>query len=156
MIIWSGIQDILSQLEIYVALKDSLRENVPAFNVADEDELITWAYVWPGICRQFGLAGVCPRDGEQHQAQSMEEFVKLNRSSWNLVCDELSLRKDPIDVQGWAHTHNMLVDYDFDRWYDISRSRAGGFTESIDTAEAYKIAFERMAAAGIIPREYLE
>ncbi|KAH8432944.1 uncharacterized protein LDX57_010577 [Aspergillus melleus] len=141
--------------EIYVALKDDVRENGPAFNVADEDEPITWATVWPGICRQFSLVGVGPRDGDQHQ-QSMEKFVKANRSSWNAVCEEFSLRKDSIYVQGWAHTHLMLVDFDFDRWYDLSRARAVGFTEFIDTVEAYRIAFERLAAAGVIPSEYLE
>ncbi|KAJ3545825.1 hypothetical protein NM208_g2317 [Fusarium decemcellulare] len=143
-------QDLLSKMEIHVALKDELRTNGPAYNIADEDGPITWEDVWPGICSSFGLVGVAPSGGGQQQ--SMEDFVKSNRSSWNALCDEFAVRKDRIDVQGWTHTHFMLVDFDFDRWYDLSRTRATGFTESIDTVEAYKISFNRRFESCAIER----
>ncbi|KAL3445142.1 hypothetical protein BJX65DRAFT_282368, partial [Aspergillus insuetus] len=151
-------QDQLAKMEIHVSLMNKLWENGAAFNIADEDDPVTWATVWPGICSTFGLVGVGPRDctnPQQQSQQSMEEFVKANRASWEATCERFSLRKESIDEQGWAHTHFMLVDFDFDRWYDLSRARAVGFAERLDTVEAYRIAFERMAAALIIPQQYL-
>lgn len=45
----------------------------------------------------------------------------------------------------------MLVDFDFDRQYDLSRSREVGFSEEIDTVEGYIKAWERMRDAKILP-----
>jgi hypothetical protein len=45
----------------------------------------------------------------------------------------------------------MLVDFDFDRQYDLSRARSVGFDEQIDTSEGYFISWDRMRAAKILP-----
>ncbi|CAG8934657.1 unnamed protein product [Penicillium salamii] len=148
-------QDQLSKMEIHTALMSQLPVNGAAFNVADEDKPVTWAQVWPRLCSLFGLIGVGPH-GTAEQQQSMEAFVMSNRAAWEATCEQFSLRRDSIDEQGWAHTHFMLVEFDFDRWYDLSAARAVGFSESIDTVDAYRIAFERMSEANIIPKQYLE
>ena len=147
-------QDTLSQMEIFVALNDKVRDDGAVFNVATGDEPITWAEKWPGVCAKLGLIGVAPRsDGQQ---QTMQEFVLSHRSAWEDVCDKYGLRKDSIDVQGWGHTQFMLADFDFDRQYDVSKACAAGFTESIDATIAYGITFERMAGTHIIPVQFLK
>jgi len=40
----------------------------------------------------------------------------------------------------------------FDRHYDIGEARRIGFAERVDPVEGYKIAFERMREANIIPK----
>lgn len=39
----------------------------------------------------------------------------------------------------------------FDRQYDLTEARKIGFTESVDPVEGYRVAFDRMRAAKIIP-----
>lgn len=45
----------------------------------------------------------------------------------------------------------MMVQFDFDREFDLTRSREVGFSVEIDTVEGYIIAWERMRAAKILP-----
>ncbi len=42
---------------------------------------------------------------------------------------------------------------DFNREYDLSKAREVGFHEEVDTVEGYRIAFERMKNAKILPEE---
>ncbi len=56
-----------------------------------------------------------------------------------------------LEKQNWGHTHFMLVDFDFDREYSLERLKGVGFDAWIDTVEGYKVAFERMVRARLIP-----
>lgn len=147
-------QDVLSRAEIYIAINDQVPKSGAAYNVADEDEPIVWSEKWPAICREFGLVGIPPL--EYGPSQTMEDFVKQHRAEWKALCTEHSLRPDTIDLQVWRFMQLMLNDFDFDRYFDLSKLRQVGFTESIDSVKAYRISFDRMAAAGIIPKAYLE
>jgi hypothetical protein len=67
------------------------------------------------------------------------------------MAEKYGLNKNLVEEQGWGHTHFMMVDFDFDRQYDLSKARSVGFDEAIDTAEGYFISWERMRAAKILP-----
>ena len=140
-------QDLLTKMEIYASLNPKRCGNGRVFNIADKDEPVTWASVWPGICSYFGLKGVPPQKG----SQGMEQFVQEHMGEWQAICSSHGLDQQAVKSQNWGHVHFMLVQFDFDRQYDLSRAREAGFTESIDTVEGYRIAFERMVAAKIIP-----
>ena len=139
-------QDILSQMEIFAAINVDKCGGGGVFNVAD-GETVSWSQVWPALAEQFGLVGV----GPSQNAVAMEEFVKQNRAAWSRMAQTHGLHEKVIDEQNWAHVHFMMVQFDFDRQYDLSRAREVGFTESIDTAKGYAISFDRMRGAKILP-----
>lgn len=62
-----------------------------------------------------------------------------------------NLNEAVVDQQGWGHLHFMMVQFDFDRGFDLTRCREVGFWEEIDTVEGYIIAWERIRAAKILP-----
>jgi hypothetical protein len=139
-------QDILAKMEIFAAVNPDKCGDGGVFNVAD-GQTVTWAQVWPRLCEHFGLVGSGPADG----SVPMEEFVKQNKQAWDDLAEKYGLKANLVEEQGWEHTHFMLVDFDFDRQYDLSRARSVGFDEQIDTAEGYFISWDRMRAAKILP-----
>ena len=108
---------------------------------------VTWAQVWPVLAAHFGLEGT----GPAKSTVPMEEFVKQNRATWSKMAEAHGLREKVVDEQNWGHVHFMMVQFDFDRQYDLSRSREVGFKERIDTSKGYEIAWDRMRAAKILP-----
>ncbi|KAE8137801.1 hypothetical protein BDV38DRAFT_282732 [Aspergillus pseudotamarii] len=142
-------QDILSKMEIYAALNRDKCSNGSAFNVAD-GEAVSWEQVWPGLCSYFELVGVRP----QAEQKKIEDFVRENQGAWDALVERHGLRKGSLKAQNWPFIHFMLVDFDFDREYSLDAGRSIGFTERIDTVEGYRIAFDRMAAAKIIPSSF--
>lgn len=139
-------QDILSQMEIYAALEAEKCGNGGVFNIADGD-IVTWAQVWPQLTKHFGLEGTGPAEG----TVPMDDFVKQNRATWLKIAQAHGLHEKVVDEQNWDHVKFMMVQFDFDRQYDLSRSREVGFKEKIDTVKGYEIAWERMRAAKILP-----
>lgn len=141
-------QDLLAKMEIFASVNPEKCGNGQAFNIADAQEPVTWAQVWPGVCSYFGLQGV----GPDSEAQSVEDFVRSHQKEWEDLCNRHNLKPDTMKEQNWGFIHFMLVQFDFDRQYDLSRAREVGFTESIDTVEGYKTSFDRMSEANVIPR----
>ncbi|TKX21850.1 hypothetical protein C1H76_5944 [Elsinoe australis] len=139
-------QDILSQMEIHAALNPDKCGNGGVFNVAD-GATVSWAGVWPKLCEHFGLVGV----GPDAKSVPMLDFVQKHKGVWVDLAKKHGVNEKLVDEQGWGHTHFMLVDFDFDREFDLSRSRAVGFTEKIDTAMGYTIAWDRMRTAKLLP-----
>ncbi|KAH6974669.1 hypothetical protein EDB80DRAFT_830835 [Ilyonectria destructans] len=139
-------QDILSQMEIFAALHPDKCGDGGVFNVAD-GQTVTWAQVWPELCEHFGLVG----GGPDATSTPILEFVKQHKGVWLELAKKHGLNARLIDEQGWGHVHFMMVQFDFDRQYDLSRSREVGFAEEIDTAQGYIIAWERMRAAKLLP-----
>ncbi|GFF49135.1 uncharacterized protein C757.02c [Aspergillus udagawae] len=140
-------QDILSQMEIYVALHQEKCGNGSSFNAADGNT-VSWAQVWPGLCAYFGLVGSEPLNGRQ---TSMQDFVSRHMDQWKRLAEAHGLKSDTVENQNWGHTHFMLVDFDFNREYSLEKARSVGFMESIDTVEGYKVVFDRMVDAKLIP-----
>lgn len=139
-------QDILAKMEIYAAVNIEKCGNGGVFHAAD-GKSVTWAQVWPRLAEHFGLVGTRP----EQDMVPMEDFVQSNRSAWEELVVEHGLKENVLGEQNWKHVHLMLVQFDFDRQYDLSRSRAVGFEEEIDTAEGYFESFKRMRAAKILP-----
>ncbi|KAB2569977.1 Short chain dehydrogenase sirQ [Lasiodiplodia theobromae] len=140
-------QDILSKMEIYAALNPDKCGDGGVFNIADGKD-VAWADVWPRLCEHFGLVGQGPVVANK---TPMLDFVKEHRDAWSNLAKRYGLKEEVVDQQGWAHTHFMLVPFDFDRQYDLSRSREVGFSEEIDTVEGYILSWDRMRAAKILP-----
>lgn len=141
-------QDILSKLEIFAALNTEKCGGGRVFNAAD-GKTVTWADVWPRLADCFGLVGVKPLDEENKT--TMEAFVFENRDSWLSLAQKYGLRSEVLDETNWKHVHFMLVQFDFDRQYDLTHSREVGFHEEIDTVDGYIKAWTRMREAKILP-----
>lgn len=139
-------QDVLAKMEIYAATHILECGHGGVFNVAD-GQTVTWAQVWPKLAAHFGLKG----EGPKPNTIPMEEFVRNNQETWKALADKYGLKTRVTEEQNWGHVHFMLVQFDFDRQYDLSRSRAVGFKEEIDTAEGYFLSWERMRSANILP-----
>jgi hypothetical protein len=139
-------QDILAKMEIHAALHPEKCGNGRAFNIAD-GATVSWAQIWPKLCEHWGLIGKGPDEG----ATPMLDFVSQNRDAWVTLAKRHDLDERLIDQQGWNHLHMMLVTFDFDRQYDLSRAREAGFLEEIDTVHGYIMSWERMRSAKQIP-----
>ncbi|KAM5387026.1 hypothetical protein ACJZ2D_000319 [Fusarium nematophilum] len=139
-------QDILAKMEIYAAIHSDKCGNGRAFNIAD-GETVTWAHVWPHLCAHFHLVG----KGPVKDSIPMEQFVREHRDKWVALAKKHGVEEGLVDRQGWFHTQYMLVDFDYDRQFDLSRARSVGFTEEIDTVQGYFEAWERMRAAKQLP-----
>ncbi|KAH6656613.1 hypothetical protein BKA67DRAFT_654940 [Truncatella angustata] len=139
-------QDVLSQMEIHAALNTDECGGGAAFNVAD-GQAVTWAQVWPKLCKHFGLVGT----GPDPSAIPMLEFVEKHKNVWQDIAKRHGLNDKVVEQQGWGHVHFMMVDFDFDREYDLTRSREVGFREVVDTVQGYISSWERMRAAKFLP-----
>jgi hypothetical protein len=138
-------QDLLAKMEIYAALNPEMCGGGRAFNIAD-GRTVRWAEVWPGLCEDFGLLGVGPTDG----GEGIVDFVERNESVWEGLVKREGLRGVPFGEQNWGLVHFMLVDFGFDREYDLSRAREVGFMEEIETVEGHRVAWGRMKTAKIL------
>jgi nucleoside-diphosphate-sugar epimerase len=146
-------QDVLAKMEIYAAThaKERGGSNGQVFNVAN-GAAVTWAQIWPKLAEHFGLKGQGPpAPGTTTAIIPMEKFVRDHIEAWKLLAKKHGLKEAVVDEQNWAFVHFMLVQFDFDRQYDLSRSREVGFMDEIDTAEGYFISWERMRKAKILP-----
>jgi hypothetical protein len=138
-------QGILARMEIYAATHAECG-NGGVFNIAD-GKTITWDQVWPKLCEHFGLVGKAPGS----EPVPMEKFVENNIDTWKNLAQKYGLKQEVVEEQNWSHVQFMLVDFNFDRQYDLTRSREVGFTEEIDTAYGYVLAWENMRKAKILP-----
>lgn len=139
-------QGILAKFEIYAATHIEECGNGGVFNIAD-GKTVTWEHVWPRLCADFGLLG----EGPTSETVPMEEFVRHNIDVWTRVAEKYGLRQQTVEEQNWPFVYFMLVQFNFDRQYDLTRSRKIGFKEEIDTAEGYIKAWDRMRNAKILP-----
>ncbi|KAH6619911.1 hypothetical protein C7974DRAFT_435445 [Boeremia exigua] len=139
-------QGILARMEIHVATHIEECGNGGVFNIAD-GETVTWENVWPKLCADFGLVG----EGPASDAESMEKFVKDNIGVWKKLAEKHGLKEKTVEDQNWPFVHFMLVQFDFDRQYDLTRKTEVGFKETIKTDEGYVMAWEKMRAAKILP-----
>lgn len=139
-------QGILAKMEIFAATHIEECGNGRAFNIAD-GRTVTWEDVWPKLCQYFGLVG----HGPTSDAVPMEKFVGDHVDVWKKMAEKYELKEKVVEEQNWAFVHFMLVDFDFDRQYDLTHCREVGFTSEIDTADGYAKAWEKMEKAKILP-----
>ncbi|KAJ4346138.1 hypothetical protein N0V95_005691 [Ascochyta clinopodiicola] len=139
-------QGILAKMEIHAATHIEQCGGGGVFNIAD-GKTVTWEDVWPKICKHFKLVG----EGPAPDSTPMEEFVKKHTDTWRRMAETHSLKEKVVREQNWPFVHFMLVDFDFDRQYDLTGSRSVGFEEEVDTPAGYVKAWERMRQANILP-----
>lgn len=139
-------QGILARMEIFVATHIDQCGNGAVFNIAD-GKTVTWENVWPKLCADFGLLG----KGPVPNAVPIEDFVQTNIGAWKELVKNHGLKDEVLKEQNWPFVHFMLVQFDFDRQYDLSRSRGVGFEDEIDTADGYLEAWKKMRKAKVLP-----
>ncbi|GKT65446.1 sirQ protein [Colletotrichum tofieldiae] len=139
-------QDILSKLEIHAAVNTTACGDGAAFNAAD-GQTVSWSQVWPRLCEYFGLRGWGPAP----RSAPIQDFVRKNENAWVALAKEHGLEEGVVGDFDWSFLDFMLVQCDFDREFDLTRSREVGFREEIDTVQGYVTSWERMKAAKQLP-----
>jgi hypothetical protein len=89
--------DQLGRFHIYASLHPELTAG-NAYNIADEDNGLSWAMVWPGIVGYFGLEGVGPVEDE---GRSGEMWVRGKKAAWDEWERENALREKVLDRTCW-------------------------------------------------------
>lgn len=118
-----------------------------AFNVVD-GPATTWSEVWPALCAYFGLRGVAP--GSSGEPFSAQKWMEEHQSEWLGWVAEHGLKEGALEGTSWAFMQ-AVIGIPFRRDYDASAIRRIGFTEERPHAEGYKIVFDDMRRAKIIP-----
>lgn len=139
-------QDILARFEIHAALNSDKCGGGRIFNVADGN-VVTWRDKWSGICSYFGLQGT----GPEESYEALDQFAKRNAGTWDGIVKEKGLKGGRLEAYEWGFLDFVMAKFDFDRQYDLGASREVGFGEVVDTVEGYRIAFDRMRSAKVIP-----
>lgn len=139
-------QDILARFHVHAALNPEATHE-RAFNVVD-GEATTWKEVWPEICAYFGLKSQAPSwDGE---AFDIAQWTEQYGSKWSEVAKKHNLKEGAYDGTSFGFV-KAVMGIPIRRDYDASASRSVGFKEARPHFEGYKVAFEEMKKARIIP-----
>lgn len=139
-------QDILARFHIFASLHPQ-ETSEKAFNVVD-GPATTWSEVWPEVCAYFGLRGIAPESkGEPFSAQ---KWMESHEGDWAAWVQKNGLKEGALQGTSWNFMQDV-IGIPFRRDYDASASRSIGFTEQRPHAEGYKIVFEDMRRARIIP-----
>lgn len=79
--------------------------------------------------------------------------MKQHRSRWDEMATAKGLKTGFVDnnVSHPYFQYFIMTLLDFDRHMDMSAMRATGYTEIIGTVQCWKLAFDRMRQAKIIP-----
>ncbi|EFQ34347.1 hypothetical protein CGRA01v4_13791 [Colletotrichum graminicola] len=143
-------QDALSRMEIFAAVNATTERSCcgggVAFNAAGE-QAVSWSRKWPRLCDYFGLTG----QGPDVYSARIRDFMIDHEDAWSDLAKEHGLEEGAVRDFDWAFLEFMLVQCDFDRELDLTRSREVGFTEEIDTVEGYLTSWKRMIAAKQLP-----
>jgi hypothetical protein len=89
--------DQLGRFHIYASLHPELTAG-KAFNIADVDEGLSWATVWPGIVAYFGLEGMGPVEKD---VGSGELWVKGKQGEWEQWTRGNGLRMEVLEKTCW-------------------------------------------------------
>lgn len=139
-------QDILARFHVHASLNPT-ETTERAFNVVD-GPATTWKEVWPQICEYFGLKGTPP--SSSGEPFNVAKWMREHQSSWSDWIEKNKLRPGALEVTSFDFMH-AITNIPFRRDYDASASRSVGFTEERPHAEGYKLAFDEMRRARIIP-----
>ncbi|KAK3680768.1 hypothetical protein LTR37_021076 [Vermiconidia calcicola] len=139
-------QDILARFHVHASLHPE-KTHGRAFNVADGPGT-TWKEYWPQLCKYFGLKAQPPSaSGRQFEAA---EWINAHRSRWPEVELKYQLKEGVFERTGFGFV-GVAMRFPLSREYDLSESRAVGFTEERPQVEGYQLAFDGMKRAKIIP-----
>lgn len=139
-------QDMVAHFSIFASLHPDKTAG-RSFNVGGQEDC--WKGKWPVICEYFGLKGTGPREGAPQPGQYIEE----HRKQWDEMEQKFGLKKGSVgnDISHPGFQYYIMTMFDFDRQMSMEASHEVGYTEEIKTPETWKIAFDRMRQAKIIP-----
>ena len=141
-------QDIVAKFAIYASLHGS-KTGGRAFNVCDTSVPTSWSKKWPIICTFFGLVGTEPEEGSPQPGA----YIAEHRRRWDELAAKSGLRDGIVDnnISHPGFQYFIMTLLDFDRHQTVDAMREVGFSEEIDTKEAWWTAFERFRKAKSTP-----
>ena len=115
-----------------------------AFNVVNGDNP-RWSELWPRFASTFGVEAGVPRNIR------LAQYMADKGRAWDVIVKRHGLRPTRLEtLVMWAYG-----DYQFSPEWDVrssmSKARALGFSESVDSGKMFERQFEHYRAAGIIP-----
>ncbi|PVI05890.1 hypothetical protein DM02DRAFT_724671 [Periconia macrospinosa] len=139
-------QDMVARFSIYASLHPDKTAS-RSFNVGGQED--TWSEKWPVICEYFGLKSSGPREDSPQPGA----YIAEHRKEWDELEREHGLKKGSVDsdITHPGFQYFIMTMFDFDRQMSMEASRQVGYTEEIRTPETWKIAFDRMRMAKVIP-----
>ncbi|KAH7398683.1 hypothetical protein DE146DRAFT_694267 [Phaeosphaeria sp. MPI-PUGE-AT-0046c] len=139
-------QDMVAQFSIYASLNPEKTAS-QSFNVGGQED--TWSGKWPVICEYFGLKGTGPEENSPQPGA----YIAAHRKAWDELEAKHGLKKGTVDsdVSHPGFQYFIMSMFDFDRQMSMEASHKAGYTEEIRTPETWKIAFDRMRKAKVIP-----
>jgi hypothetical protein len=137
--------DLLGRFHVFASLQPE-RVAERAFNVVD-GEAFAWRDLWPRLAAYFGLIGTGPgKDGQG----SVKKFVHGQKNEWEGWVARRGLNSGALEGTGFEFVDDVMG-IPIRRDYDSSLRKEVGFTEERDPFDGYRIAFDEMRAARIIP-----
>ncbi|MEV3869981.1 SDR family oxidoreductase [Streptomyces sp. NPDC049906] len=146
---WNGVTDmvdagLLARQMTWAATTEGLPSQ--AYNTVNGDTF-RWRWMWPRIAE---LLGVEP-EGYADRARPLAEQMAGTEETWRRIAAREGLVEPDLGrVASWWHT-----DADLNRpvecFADLSRSRAAGFTEHVDTLAAFASLFATLRAERVVP-----
>lgn len=140
-------QDLLGMFHVFASLAEPVgRVTGKTINVVDGPGTI-WREVWPRLAAWFGLVGVGPGEKEQWW---MKRWVGEREAVWDGLVERCGLRAWVLEGTSFGFV-DAMIGLSFRRDYDSTARKEVGFMEERDSFDGYKIAFDEMRAARIIP-----
>ncbi|KAF2810070.1 uncharacterized protein BDZ99DRAFT_570697 [Mytilinidion resinicola] len=139
-------QDMVAEFSIYASLHPEKTSGKP-FNVGGQ--LDTWEGKWPIICDYFGLKGTGPEDGSPQPGA----YIAEHRKEWDELEKKEGLKKGSVDsdITHPGFQYFIMSLFNFDRQMDMTASHNVGYTVNTGTKESWKLTFDRMRKAKVIP-----
>lgn len=141
-------QDIIARFCIHASMQPREKVHARAFNIADSARPVSWSERWPALAAFFGLEGVGPDETSLHPTVYMDR----NWEKLQALCQDRGLKEDVIyrSMHNTGSRMGSLRLMDFDRPFDLTRARALGFEEEMDTVFSWHTAFDRVRKAKIM------
>lgn len=115
-----------------------------AFNVTNGD-VFRWSRLWPRLAEYFGLrCGIV-------RPLKLERWMADKQPVWQRIAERHDLRfKDMADVALWPYG-DFVWNIDWDVVSSMSRARAAGFTEYVDSEDLFIQHLDAYRALNILP-----
>ena len=139
-------QDTVARFSVYASLNPEKTAS-RSFNVGGQED--TWKGKWPVICKYFGLEGTGPEENSPQPGA----YIAAHRKKWDELENKYNLKKGSVDsdIAHPGFQYYIMTMFDFDRQMSLEAAKQIGFTEEMATPDTWKIAFDRMRAAKVIP-----
>ncbi|KAF2446752.1 hypothetical protein P171DRAFT_462154 [Karstenula rhodostoma CBS 690.94] len=139
-------QDMVAHFSIHASLHPETTAS-RSFNVGGQED--NWKGKWPVICEYFGLEGT----GPEENAPQPGAYIAAHRGEWDALEEKEGLKKGSVDsdITHPGFQYYIMTMFDFDRQMSMEASHGVGYTEVIETPETWKVAFDRMRLAKVIP-----